>query len=150
MFHHHEKKILPYDANFMYHLVGNIKAYDQFLPWCMGVRITKDTTTHIIADLIIGYKGLREKFTSDVTLKPEEYKINFVYLEGPFKNMKGYWHFKPVSTQECEIDFEVIFDFNNRLLSTVLKGFFDYFVRKMVTAFEERAAQTYHQADRFV
>lgn len=141
MFYHHEQKILPYNAQFMYDLVCDVDAYPQFLPWCVGARVTKDTPTHIIADLVIGYKALKERFTSDIRLNRDEGLITIIYLEGPFKNMTSQWKITEYDNDptQCHIDFEVSLEFNNRLLSAVLKGFFDYTVQRMITAFEERA-----------
>ena len=57
---------LPFSADQIYALVFDVAAYPQFLPWCLGARLRKKDANNFDADLIVGFKGLREKFTSRV------------------------------------------------------------------------------------
>jgi coenzyme Q-binding protein COQ10 len=95
----------------------------------------------ILADLMVGFKMLREKFTSRVTLQPHQ-RIDVEYIEGPFRHLKNYWTFRPKdggSTVEFFIDFE----FRSRVLRMVMEPLFHEAVRRMVSAFETRAARLY-------
>ena len=73
---HAEKRILPYRPDQLYALVAGIEHYPKFLPWCVGARIRERTTNVVVADLIIGFKVFRERFTSRVTLDPEAKRID--------------------------------------------------------------------------
>src|ERR1044071_5176537 len=63
-----ETPLLPYTPEQMFDLVADVSRYPEFLPWCMGARIREQTADMILADLMIGFKMVREKFTSRVWL----------------------------------------------------------------------------------
>lgn len=62
--------------------MADIERYPEFLPWCVASRIRTRTETQVVADLVIGFKMIRERFTSKVTLTPPD-RIAVTYLEGP-------------------------------------------------------------------
>ena len=65
---HHEKRTVPYAPDQLFDLVADVKKYPEFLPWCVGARIRSKEERLVIADLLIGYKLVRERFTSKVIL----------------------------------------------------------------------------------
>jgi len=139
---HAEKRVLPYRPDQLYALVAGIEHYPKFLPWCVGARIRERNETVVVADLIIGFKVFRERFTSRVTLNPEGQRIDVEYTEGPFKYLKNHWIFLD-HPQGCEIDFYVDFEFRSKLLQKTIELLFNEAVRRMVGAFETRAKQLY-------
>jgi len=144
---HAEKRVMPYSADEMYALIADVSAYPEFLPWCAGCRIRSrrpEGETEIIdADLIISFKVFRERFGSRVTLKPLQNRIDVEYLEGPFKYLKNFWSFRPISETSCEVDFFVDFEFRSRTLQAIIGVVFNEAMRRIVRAFEQRAAQLY-------
>ena len=100
----------------------------------------------MVADLIIGFKGLRENFTSNVMLNREAMTIDVSYQDGPFKFLKNNWKFKKLDAGQCSLDFYVEFEFKSRILQKMIEMLFSEAVRRMVTAFEQRAAQVYGSA----
>ncbi|MFN4165878.1 MAG: type II toxin-antitoxin system RatA family toxin [Ferrovibrio sp.] len=139
---HAEKRILPYTPDQLYALVAGVEHYPKFLPWCLGARIRERSERLMVADLIIGFKMFRERFTSRVTLSPEAKRIDVEYTDGPFKYLKNHWIFRPHS-QGCEIDFYVDFEFRSKLLQKTIELLFNEAVKRMVGAFETRAKQLY-------
>ena len=139
---HAEKRHLPYSAKQLYDLVENVEAYPKFLPWCRGCRITHREGNVFYADLIIGYKLLRESFSSRVTAL-EPYHIHVEYLSGPMKHLSNHWRFLPEEDGTCTIDFYVEFEFQNPILQNLINVFFNEAVKRMVAAFETRAKQLY-------
>ena len=139
---HAERRVLPYQPDQLYRLVAEVDRYPEFLPWCVAARIRKRQPRHIVADLVIGYKMIRERFTSKVDLDPEAMRIDVTYAEGPFKYMNNHWRFEP-HPEGCEIDFYVDFEFRSRILRTMLEPLFNEAVRRMVAAFEARATDLY-------
>lgn len=141
---HAEQRQLPYRAQDMYDLVADVGRYPEFLPWCRAARIRQQTDTLLIADLVIGFKGITESFTSKVTLDRENLTILTEYQDGPFKYMENHWKFDPVETGNgCELDFYVDFEFRSRLLQTMIGLVFGEAVKRMVSSFETRAAEIY-------
>lgn len=139
---HAEKRSVPYSPEQMYALVADVETYPDFLPWCVGARIKKREGNVFFADLMIGYKLIRERFTSRVELHPEDNRLDVTYTDGPFRYLNNHWAFIP-QDQGCMIDFYVDFEFKNMVLQRVMGLFFNEAVRRMVQAFEDRAKALY-------
>ena len=135
---HAEKRHLPHTPQQMFDLVADVEKYPEFLPWCVGTRIKTEDATHIHADMVIGYKMFREKFTSRVTLTSPE-RIDVVYEDGPFKYLNNHWIFIAEADGSCTVDFYVDFEFHSKLLQKMIGVVFNEAVKIMVHAFEKRA-----------
>ena len=138
---HHETRFLPQTADQLFDLVSDVEDYPNFLPWCVALRVTSDVDNVIRADMVVGFRMLREKFTSKVTLTPKE-RIDVEYLDGPFRYLENRWLFIE-KEGGCEIDFFIDFEFRSRLLQKIMEPVFHEAVRRMVRAFEKRAAERY-------
>jgi coenzyme Q-binding protein COQ10 len=144
---HAEQRIVPHRPDQLFDLVADVERYPEFLPWCVGARIRRRDGDELLADLIIGYRLVRERFTSRVTLRRSELRIDVVYTDGPFKYLNNHWIFEP-HPDGCRIDFFVDFEFRSRLLQRIIMVVFNEAVRRMVGAFETRAGVLYGKADR--
>ncbi len=144
---HAEQRVLPYSPQQLYGLVADIERYPEFLPWCIAARIRKRESELIVADLIIGFKMIRERFTSKVILDPSGRRIDVSYIEGPFKYLDNHWIFED-HPQGCRIDFYVDFEFRSRLLQKLMQPLFHEAVRRMVAAFETRAQALYDKVEK--
>ena len=80
---HSEKRVVRHSPEQLYALVADVRSYPQFLPWCLAARIRHQDEVSLAADLIIGFRMFREKFTSYVDLDAEALEINVRYAEGP-------------------------------------------------------------------
>lgn len=138
---HAEQRLLPYTPEQLYDLVADIERYPEFLPWCVAARVRERTGQLVVADLMIGFKMIRERFTSRVSLTPKE-RIDVVYSDGPFKHLHNHWIFEPTEGG-CRIDFYVEFEFRSRTLQKIIEVLFHEAVRRMVAAFEGRARDLY-------
>jgi coenzyme Q-binding protein COQ10 len=141
---HDERRRLPYSAEQMYDLVADIERYPQFLPWLAGARLTRRVGEAQHWELLIGYKMLRERFTSEVTYEPKR-MIRARYLDGPLKHLSTEWRFTPVA-DGCDVDFRVEFEFRSRLLGRIIEVFFNEAIVMMANAFETRARSLYGAA----
>ena len=139
---HAERRVLPYTPEQLFALVADIERYPEFLPWCAGARIRRRDGNTILADLVIGFKMVRERFTSKVVLTPTT-RIDVAYSEGPFKYLTNHWVFEPEPTGGCSIDFFVDFELRSRLLQALIGLVFNEAVHHMVDAFEKRAKALY-------
>jgi coenzyme Q-binding protein COQ10 len=139
---HAEKRIVPYTAHQMFELVADIEKYPAFLPWCLEAKIHTRQDDEILADLVIGYKFLRESFTSRVTLERFS-RIEVTYQNGPLKYLNNSWQFKALEDNRCKIDFYVDFSFKSSLFESAITLFFNQAVHIMMSAFEERARKLY-------
>ncbi|KHK91520.1 type II toxin-antitoxin system RatA family toxin [Novosphingobium malaysiense] len=138
----HEVHRLPYSAEQMFDLVADVGRYQEFLPWVVATRVKSDNGSEMIADMLVGFKALREKFTSRVEkVRPRE--INVHYVDGPMRDLDNKWIFHPVSDTSCDVEFDVRFTFRNALFEKLAGQYFDKAFRKMVSAFEARAEDLY-------
>lgn len=138
---HNETRHLPYTPEQMFDLVADVARYPEFLPWVSAMRVRSDTPTETVADMIVGFKGLRETFTSRVT-KDRPGSIDVEYLDGPLKYLRNNWRFRP-EEQGCAVDFTVDFAFKNRVFEMLAGQVFGTALRRMIGAFEDRAAKLY-------
>ena len=138
---HAERRLLPYSREQMFDLVADVEQYPEFLPWCVGLRVLRREGNLIEADLMVGFKMVRERFTSRVTLSRPD-RIDVEYLNGPFRYLNNHWGFEP-RDGGCEIDFFIDFEFRSRILRKLMEPLFNEAVRRMVTAFETRAKRIY-------
>jgi coenzyme Q-binding protein COQ10 len=140
---HRETKTLPYSPEQMFDLVADVERYPEFLPWVVGARVDhrRDTANVIHADLLVGFKMIRERYTSKVELDRPR-RIDVTYTRGPFRYLENHWQFEPAS-EGCRIQFYLDFEFRSRLLQRVMGSLFHEAVKKMVSAFEARARRLY-------
>jgi coenzyme Q-binding protein COQ10 len=139
---HQETRHLPYSPEQMFDLVADVGRYPEFLPWVTAARVRSNSADAMVADLIVGFKGLRESFTSRVEKqRPDHIRVD--YLEGPLKHLHNDWKFRPDGAGGCYVDFCVDFTFKNRMFEMLAGQVFDRAVRKMVGAFEQRARELY-------
>ena len=148
MLTHIEQKHLPYSPQEMFDLVVAVDLYHEFAPWCVASRInTRESDKIFYADLVVGYKMIRERFSSKVIAEPpqnnESGDIYIEYLKGPLQHLKNRWRFTKAENNSCIIDFSVEFEFKNKALQGLSQVFFREVISRMVAAFEERAADIY-------
>ena len=137
-----ERQILPFTQQQMFDLVAGVDRYPDFLPWCLAARILRRENNILYADLVIGWKVIREKFSSKVVLSSPD-AIQFDYTNGPLKYLHGFWQFTPTETGGTVVEFKVDFEFKSRTLALVMGGVFSELVHRMVGAFEARAIALY-------
>ncbi|MEO0642694.1 MAG: type II toxin-antitoxin system RatA family toxin [Pseudomonadota bacterium] len=137
-----EVRQLPYTPEQMFDLVADVGNYRKFLPWVVATRVRSDSDTEMLADMVVGFKSLRESFTSRVT-KDRANEIRVHYVDGPLSDLENIWLFRPYGLESCEIEFYVDFTFKNAMFERIAGQYFDRAFRMMVAAFEKRAAQLY-------
>ena len=138
---HAETRILPYTPDQMFDMVADVGRYAEFLPWVSAMRVRRNSETETVADMIVGFKGLRETFTSQVRkVRPSEIVVD--YIDGPLKYLRNEWRFR-ADPAGCAVDFNVDFAFKNRVFEMLAGQVFGVALRKMIGAFEERAHVLY-------
>lgn len=139
---HSETRHLPYTPEQMFDLVADVKRYQEFLPWVAATRIRSNSDTAMVADLVVGFRAIKETFTSKVN-KHRPHDITIDYVEGPLKHLHNTWTFKPAADGGTDIDFCVDFAFRSRIFESLAGQMFDRALRRMIGAFEERAHELY-------
>ena len=142
---HTETRNLPYAPEQMFDMVADVRRYPEFLPWTAAVRIRSDSPTETVADLAVGFKAIKETFTSRVR-KDRPHSIEIDYIEGPLKYLHNSWRFTADGQGGTNVDFCVDFAFKSRMFEMLAGQVFDRALRKMIGAFCERADQLYGAA----
>lgn len=141
---HRHVKHLP---DRMYDLVADVEKYPQFLPLCEGLTVRsrkeRDGKVLLVADMTVGYKAIRETFTTQVLLNPAERAIDVKYIDGPFKYLDNRWRFEESKDGGSAIHFFIDYEFKSRLLGAVMGSMFDRAFRMFAEAFETRADKIY-------
>lgn len=131
----------------MFALVADVEQYPQFLPMCEALAVRsrreREGITLLVADMTVGYKAIRETFTSQVVLRPDKNLIDVRYVDGPFRHLENRWTFKAADDGGCLVHFHIEYEFKSRILGAVMGAMFDRAFRKFAEAFEKRADEIY-------
>ncbi|MCO6390663.1 type II toxin-antitoxin system RatA family toxin [Aliihoeflea aestuarii] len=144
------KRVVKHSPEQMFALVADVERYPEFLPMCeaLSVRSRKERgdMTLLVADMTVGYKALRETFTSNVVLKPKENAIDVSYVDGPFRYLDNQWRFEALPDGGTTINFFIDYEFKSRILGAMMGTMFDRAFRMFAEAFEKRADKVYSEA----
>ncbi len=140
---HREQRHLLFPAILLFEIVADVERYPEFLPWCLEVHIREKIENRLVADMEIGFSGLRERFSSYVTLDPASLVINVIYKEGPFKSLINNWKFVSLGENQCMVNFFLEFELKSKPLSKLIDIVFHKAVQQMVAAFVTRADELY-------
>lgn len=145
------KRRVQHSAAEMFALVADVETYPKFLPLCRDLRLrerreTADGKSILLAEMEVGYKAIRETFTSRVTCDPAKLEIMVEYVNGPFKHLENKWHFAETGPNSCVVEFDIVYEFRSRALALLVGGMFDAAFRKFAEAFEMRANTVYGRA----
>lgn len=139
----------------MFALVADIERYPEFVPMCTSLVIRRRSPNAAggetcVADMSIGYKMIRETFTTRVEMQPAgadaPARILVSYIDGPFKHLENRWTFGPRADGGCDIRFFIDYEFKSRTFQLLAGAVFEKVFRHMAEAFEGRADQLARQA----
>ena len=139
---HTENRNICYSPEQMFDLVADVARYQEFLPWVAATRVRSDSPNLMVADLVVGFKAIKETFTSRVT-KERPSSLTVDYIEGPLKYLHNSWSFEPDGKGGTNIHFCVDFAFKSRIFESLAGQMFDRALRRMIGAFETRAHELY-------
>ena len=147
---HETTRRVSHTAASMFALVADVEKYPEFLPLCEALTVRsrreRDGRSMLVADMTVGYKAIRETFTSQVHLKPDELAIDVKYLDGPFRYLTNEWRFEPDGQEGSVVHFFIDYEFKSRVLGALMGAMFDRAFRMFTDAFEKRADQIYGTA----
>ena len=136
-----------HSAEKMFALVADIEKYPEFVPLCESLRIKqrreRDGKQMLVADMAVGYKTIRETFTSQVLLDREVLQIRASYVDGPFKYLDNRWAFIDQDDGHSDVVFYIDYEFKSKMLGALMGTMFDRAFRAFSEAFEKRADALY-------
>lgn len=137
--------LVPYSAEQMYQLVNDVKSYPQFLPGCSGSRILEESASQMMAAVDVSKAGISKTFTTRNILVSNQ-SIIMQLVDGPFRKLMGGWKFTPIGDDACRIEFQLDFEFTNKLIELAFGRVFKELAGNMVQAFTVRAKEVYRVA----
>jgi coenzyme Q-binding protein COQ10 len=145
---------VQHSAAQMFDLVADVESYPQFLPLCKALRVLQRSREGenqvFVAEMQVGYKAIRETFTTRVTCTPANHHILVEYIDGPFRYLKNSWSFRDndAGGHGCTVHFNIDYEFKSRMLGVLMGGMFDQAFRRFADAFEKRADLVYGRPGR--
>lgn len=134
--------LVPFSAEQMYQLVDDVPSYQEFLPWCGGSKELSREDGVVVASVTIAKGSINKSFTTKNTSSDRQ-KIHMELVEGPFKELVGYWDFKELKENACKVTLYLEYEFSNRLLGMAVGPVFNQIANAMVDSFVERAKDVY-------
>jgi coenzyme Q-binding protein COQ10 len=133
-----------HSASDMFALVADVERYPEFVPLCRSLKVRRRVASGegveiLTAQMTVAYKLIHETFMSRVTLDRPRLAIQVEYLDGPFSRLDNHWTFRPLSENECEVEFFISYEFKSRTLGFLMGAMFDAAFRRFADAFERRA-----------
>ena len=145
--HFETNHVVKHSADQMFDLVADVEHYPEFLPLCEALTVRsrkeRDGKVLLLADMTVGYKAIRETFTTQVLLNKAERAIDVKYIDGPFKYLDNRWRFEPAGEGQSVVHFYIDYEFKSRILGALMGSMFDRAFRMFSDAFEKRAEQLY-------
>jgi coenzyme Q-binding protein COQ10 len=96
----------------------------------------------MLADLAIGYKMLRETYSSRIEMGASPLSVTVHQAKGPFRHLFNQWVFEDTETGS-EVHFELQFEFAVPLLRRIIQPMMNRVVERFIAAFETRALDIY-------
>lgn len=130
----------------MYQVVADVENYYKFVPFCKKSMVYNKKEGSLMADLVIGFPPLNERYTSFVTMQ-QPGLVKAECSDGRiFSYLLNHWEFTPGVKdipQSCVIDFAVSFEFKSAIHSQLANFFFDQLVIQMEKAFIDEAEERF-------
>ena len=121
--------LVPFSAEQMFKLVNDVLTYPDFLP-------------EMIASVQVSKAGISKTFTTHNFLKTNE-RVDMRLVDGPFRKLTGGWVFTALDDNACKVEFQLDFEFTNKLIELAFGRIFKELTNNMVQAFTQRAKEIY-------
>lgn len=128
----------------MFALVDRVEDYPQYVPWCVGSEVSRDDASpQLLATLHLQYGTLRHSFTTQNEHDATAEIIRVKLARGPLSFLHGEWRFLAHGEGGCRIEFEIDYEFSNRILTALLSPMFAAVYDRMIHAFAQQSHKVY-------
>lgn len=139
------KETVPYTPTQMYDLVNDVEKYPEYIPWCRESEILLFNDDEMRATLSFELGGIRKSFTTCNLLQKNK-MIELSLIDGPFKQLQGFWRFEALDNHHCQISFDLNFEFESKMIGMMFGPVFHQMTNSLVDTFIERAKKIYEVA----
>ena len=134
--------ITPFTAEQMYNLVSDIENYKHYLPWCPASKVISKDANVTVGRVDISYLKVSTSFTTKNINTPCT-RIDLSLVDGPFKQLSGFWQFTQIGEKGCKIEFNLSYQFNNFIIEKVIGKVFEFVIKNIVDSFVKKANEIY-------
>ena len=142
-----EKSVfIEHSAQQMFNLVEDVESYPDFLPWCDQTRVDFRDEVKTVATLHVNFHGIKSHLTTE-NAKENPVWMSLKLVDGPFRRLEGNWRFKPLAENACKIEFQLSYEFSNKMFEKIIGSMFNQIANTFVEVFVKRAGQVYGAAN---
>jgi coenzyme Q-binding protein COQ10 len=144
---------VPFTPRQMFDLVADVERYPEFLPLCEALTLRRREREGdidiLVADMSVGYKAIRETFTSRVRLDAVRLEVSAAGVPGmmgPFSRLENRWQLRAAPGalgSACDVDFSIAYELRSSILQMLVGSLFDHAFARYTEAFEARARVVY-------
>jgi coenzyme Q-binding protein COQ10 len=132
-------------------VIADVGSYREFVPLVERSTVRARKTQpdapeqRFSADLVVAYHPLRieEHFVSDVETSMQKFSVRTRSRGAALKSLESTWTVTAAGEKQSDVTFEVDYELKGFFLQKIFSGMFDYAVRKIMNAFEDRARALY-------
>ncbi len=134
--------LVRHTAAEMFDLVDDVARYQDFLPWVKRSVERERSEDIVIGELLFAKAGFEKSFTTRNLRQPGK-MIEIRLVEGPFRQLEGFWRFEPLGEDACKVSLDLEFEFSSKLLAMAFGKVFTQVAGTLVDSFVQRAHQCY-------
>ena len=143
-------RCVDFSSTQIFAVVADVANYKEFLPMVERSTVrnrkpAEEGCENFSADLVVAYHKLRiqEEFASHVETSLPKLLVTTVSSGNAVKRLNSTWQITPISGNASDITFTVDYELKSAMLQMLLSGMFDSAMRRIMSAFEERARKIY-------
>ncbi|MEM8920623.1 MAG: type II toxin-antitoxin system RatA family toxin, partial [Pseudomonadota bacterium] len=118
-----------------------------FIKWIRAIRVSDEQTEperwRARADAAIMFKGISERFVTNVDARRDQMSVDVDLVRGPFRRLKNAWRFAPSESGGSRVEFFIDYEFSNPLLRLVMAANADRASEIVADLFVEEAKRRY-------
>ncbi|MEO0983650.1 MAG: type II toxin-antitoxin system RatA family toxin [Pseudomonadota bacterium] len=136
---HRETLTVAHTPAHLFELVADVDAYPEFIPWIKAIRISRRGETNGVracrAEAVVGFKGFRERFSTDVAADPAERVVTADLVSGPFRRLANRWRFRARSDGQTDVEFFLDYEFRSIVLQALSRANLAMATERLIDAY---------------
>jgi len=138
--------LVMYSDQAMFDLVNDVANYPQFMDGCQGAEVFEHSDVTMVARLDLKKAGVTTSFmTRNILNSPTTIEMSLE--DGPFKALRGVWHFNALTPEACKVSLDLEFEFNSMAMGMAASKLFSNMANNLVDSLCRRADQVYGKAN---
>ena len=138
------ERILPYAPADLCRLVGDVRAYPEFVPWLKSLRVIEEAPRDEggwegVAEAVVGWRAISERFSTRVRCEPAKGEVEVALVSGPFRSLENRWRFEPDGKGGARVQYWIAYHFKNPVLQALVGANKDKLAARIMGAFEREA-----------